>query len=95
MNYQRKEFRARHILCEELEDAEYVLEKLKKGEEFSELATQLSECDSASKGGELGRFYAGQMVAEFEKALDGLEIQEISGPVRSKFGYHIIQKLAL
>jgi len=91
-------YRARHILLEDQEDALEVLAMLKaKGDKhtFGELAQEYSECESASKGGNLGRFASGTMVAEFEKALYQLKEGEISTPVASKFGYHIIQRLPL
>jgi len=88
-----KRYKAKHILIEDLEDAEYVLEKLASGEKFEDLASELSECQSAEKGGDLGIFNSGVMVPEFERALSKMEIGEISKPVKSKFGYHIILKM--
>jgi len=73
-----------------------LLEKLKKGEDFAKLAEELSECDSSSKGGMLGTFSSGQMVAEFERAVHNLKDDEITEePVKSDHGYHIIQRLKL
>lgn len=70
-----------------------MLEKLDVGEKFEDLARELSECESASKGGDLGIFNSGSMVPEFERALSKMEVGEISKPVKSKFGYHIILKM--
>ena len=90
----RRKYRARHILVEDIEDAEYVLEKLGEGEDFAILAGELSECEtSAPKGGDVGIFRSGQMIAEFEKAVHNLKIGEVSKPVESELGYHIIQRL--
>ena len=86
-------YRARHILLEEFDDAEYVLEKLSAGESFEHLARELSECDTAKNGGDLGIFYTGDMLPEFERALYKMKVGEISRPVKTKYGYHIIEKL--
>ncbi len=91
----RRKYKARHILVEDLEDAEYVLNKLNDGEDFSSLATELSECDSAEKGGLLPSFRSGQMVAEFERAVHNLEIDQVSEPIKSEHGFHIIQRLKI
>ncbi|WP_052590574.1 peptidylprolyl isomerase [Halobacteriovorax marinus] len=88
-------YRARHILLEDVEDAQYVLEKLQQGEDFGELAKELSECNSSQKGGDLGLFVSGQVAPEVERAIYHLKIDEISEPVESEYGFHIIQRLAL
>lgn len=95
MNDSRRKYKARHILVEDLEDAQYVLEKINEGEDFSKLAEELSECDSASKGGLLPSFRSGQMVAEFERAVHHLKEGELSKPIKSEHGYHIIQRMPL
>ena len=86
-------YRARHILLEDIEDAEEVLVRLSEGDKFEDLARDVSECDSSEKGGDLGVFYTGDMVPEFERALYHMEVGEISKPVKTKYGYHIIEKL--
>ena len=88
-------YRARHILLEDLEDAEYIIEKLSAGEKFEDLARDMSECDSAIKGGDLGHFSSGQMNPEFEKALYHLKEGEISSAIETEFGFHIIERLKL
>lgn len=68
------------------------LQRLKKGEDFFQLAAETSDCPSKKNGGRLGAFRKGQMVAEFEKAALALEINEISKPIETKFGVHLILK---
>lgn len=85
---------ARHILVEKEEEAKDIYESLKKGEDFAELAKELSkDTGSGANGGDLGWFGRGAMVPEFEKVAFSLEVGEISEPVQSQFGYHIIQVL--
>ena len=74
------------------EKAELVLERLKKGEDFAELATAYSEDpSSAKKGGDLGYLQKGKMVKPFEEAAFSLKPGQLSGIVETKFGYHIIK----
>lgn len=82
---------ASHILVDDLETAELILDKLNAGEDFAELAIEYSkDPGSGQRGGELGFFPRGQMVPPFEETAFSLEIGEISEPVQSQFGYHII-----
>jgi peptidyl-prolyl cis-trans isomerase C len=85
--------RARHILVEYEYEAKDILKKLQEGKTFEQLAKDFSLCGSASNGGDLGDFFKGQMVPAFEKALLTLNTDEISGIVRTQFGYHIIKRL--
>lgn len=85
--------RCAHILVRNEIQAKEVLEKLGKGEKFANLARQYSIDGSAKKGGDLGLFSRGRMVREFENAAFGLQKGQVSGIVRTQFGYHIIKRL--
>jgi len=86
------EVRASHILVKTEDEAKKLLEKIKTGEKFSKLAREFSiDVESAKKGGDLGFFSRGQLIPEFEKAVFALKVGEVSGPVKTLFGYHIIK----
>ncbi len=85
--------RCAHILVEKFSTANAVLEKLKNGESFAKLAEQYSTDGSRKRGGDLGFFGRGAMVREFEEAAFGLEKGQVSGIVKTQFGYHIIKRL--
>ncbi len=82
-----------HILVKTEKEVNTVLERLKKGEKFSAIAKDVSLCPSKKRGGDLGTFGRGQMVKEFEKVAFVLDKGQISGIVKTKFGYHIIRRL--
>lgn len=88
---QVEQLKASHILVKELDLAEEIHEKLKKDEDFEELAKEHSIDGSAQFGGDLGFFPRGEMVKEFEEAAFALEMGQISEIVESEFGYHIIK----
>ncbi len=88
----QEEVRARHILVEEEEEANAVLERLEAGEEFADVASDVSQDPgSARNGGDLGFFTADRMVAPFAEAAFALEPGEVSDPVETQFGWHIIK----
>lgn len=84
--------KARHILVAQEFEAGDLLKKLEQGESFEGLAQKFSQCPSGRQGGDLGEFGRGQMVAPFEEAAFALEVDQISGPVKTAFGYHLIQR---
>lgn len=83
--------RASHILVETEEVAMDLYTKISAGENFEELAIDNSTCPSGVNGGDLNYFSKGQMVPEFEDATLALEIGQVSQPVKTQFGYHIIK----
>ncbi|MHC5546969.1 peptidylprolyl isomerase [Bacillus subtilis] len=84
--------RASHILVADKKTAEEVEKKLKKGEKFEDLAKEYSTDSSASKGGDLGWFAKDGMIADFSKVAFKLKTGEVSDPVKTQYGYHIIKK---
>jgi peptidyl-prolyl cis-trans isomerase C len=85
-----EEVRARHILVESEPDAQAALKRVKGGEDFTKVANEMSK-DPGSKGGELGWFTRDRMVPEFAEAAFKMQPGQISDPVKSQFGWHIIQ----
>lgn len=82
-----------HILVAKHSEALLVLERIKKGEKFGKLAKECStDTGSAKKDGNLGYFTKGMMVKPFESAAFKLGVGQISEPVKSEFGYHIIKR---
>ena len=75
------------------QEAKTLLDQLNKGASFSKLATEKSLCPSGKRGGDLGTFGRGQMVREFELAAFKLNKGEVSQPVKTKFGWHLIRRL--
>jgi peptidyl-prolyl cis-trans isomerase C len=85
------EYKASHILVKTEKDAKDIKAKLDKGGDFTALAKEFSQDSNKDKGGDLGYFSKGQMVLPFEEATEKLKIGEISAPVKTDFGYHIIK----
>lgn len=82
---------ARHILVEKEDYCNDLIDQLKDGSDFAVLASQHSKCPSGQRGGELGEFSPGQMVPEFDQVVFSGEIGVPLGPVKTEFGYHIIE----
>ena len=78
------------ILVDDLDKANEVYKEIENGLDFKEAAKKYSKDPSAASGGSLGTFPKGVMVKEFQDGLDSLKIGEISKPVKSQFGYHLI-----
>jgi peptidyl-prolyl cis-trans isomerase C len=88
----QNEVRARHILVKTKEEAEAIIKQLDGGAKFEDVAKEKSTDGSAAQGGDLGYFGPGQMVPEFEKAANELEVGKYTKePVQTQFGFHVIK----
>lgn len=83
--------RARHILVATEDEAWALKSRITEGESFEELAQKYSKCPSNEKGGDLGYFNRGQMAHEFEVVAFETPIGEVSDPVKTQFGWHLIK----
>ena len=83
---------AQHILVENKHEAEDILKKLEEGQTFAEMAQKFSKCPSGKTGGDLGEFSKGRMVPSFEEAAFALDVDQVSAPVQTQFGYHLIKR---
>lgn len=88
---QEPEFNASHILVETEEEAIAVQQELADGAEFATVAREKSTGPSGPNGGQLGWFGKGAMVPEFEAAVTELEVEAVSEPVKTQFGWHVIK----
>jgi peptidyl-prolyl cis-trans isomerase C len=86
-----EEVRARHILVESEDEAKQIVDELKKGGDFAEIAKKKSKDPGAQDGGDLGYFTKEQMVPEFSKVAFEIEPGKVSDPVKSQFGWHVIK----
>ena len=87
------EVRASHILVDDERTAEKIRKEIiDEGKSFEEAAKKHSNCPSSKKGGDLGFFGRGKMVPPFEKAVFDMEEGDISEPVKTQFGWHLIKK---
>jgi peptidyl-prolyl cis-trans isomerase C len=86
--------KASHILVQTLTEAEAIHNKIAAGGSFADLAKEHSSCPSRAQGGDLGFFQRGQMVKPFEDAAFNLEVGQLSLPVQTQFGFHLIQRTA-
>lgn len=87
--------RCSHVLVKKQSEALAVLERLEKGEKFARLARELSlDSGSAKRDGSLGYFGRGKMVKQFEEAAFALAVGQVSQPVKTEFGYHVIKRFA-
>ncbi len=82
---------ARHILVPTEEQCNDIKQRIADGEDFAEMASQYSQCPSGRQGGDLGVFSPGQMVKEFNDVCFNDEVGVVHGPVKTQFGYHLIE----
>ena len=85
--------RARHILVADADACSQLKQKIADGADFADLAKEHSTCPSGKKGGDLGEFGPGQMVREFDDVVFNAEIGTVQGPVKTQFGYHLLEVL--
>ena len=82
---------ARHILVDSEEQCETLKQQIEGGSDFAEVAKEHSTCPSGRKGGDLGEFGPGQMVEEFDEVVFSGELNTVHGPVKTQFGYHLLE----
>ena len=82
---------ARHILVPTEEACEDLKKQIAEGAEFAALASEHSDCPSGKRGGDLGEFQPGKMVKEFNDVVFSEEVGKVHGPVKTQFGYHLIE----
>ena len=83
--------KARHILVSSQEECDKLREQIENGTDFAEVAKEHSQCPSGQQGGDLGEFRPGQMVREFDQVVFSDEVGKVHGPVKTDFGYHLIE----
>lgn len=82
---------ARHILVPSQAEAENLKKEIEGGADFAEVAKKHSKCPSGRQGGALGEFGPGQMVKEFDTVVFSAEVGKVHGPVKTQFGFHLIE----
>ncbi|MCM2373693.1 peptidylprolyl isomerase [Rhodopirellula sp. ICT_H3.1] len=82
---------ARHILVETEEVCQDLKEQIEGGKDFGAVAAEFSACPSGKSGGALGSFSPGQMVKEFDDVVFTGDLNKVHGPVKTQFGYHLIE----
>lgn len=82
---------ARHILVDTEEECLQLKKQIEEGADFGEVAKLNSACPSRMRGGDLGTFAQGQMVPEFDQMVFSGELNKVLGPVKTQFGYHLIE----
>ncbi len=82
--------KARHILVKDEKTCLELKQQIEGGASFADLAKTHSLCPSGKKGGDLGEFFPGQMVREFDEVVFSQEVGKTHGPVKTQFGYHLI-----
>jgi len=82
---------ARHILVDSEEKCNELKDQINSGSNFADVAKEHSSCPSGKSGGDLGEFGPGMMVPEFDKVVFSAEIGSVEGPVKTQFGYHLLE----
>ena len=82
---------ARHILVEGEQECQQLKEQILAGLDFAQAAMEHSNCPSGLQGGGLGEFGPGQMVKEFDEVVFSADLNTVHGPVKTQFGYHLLE----
>ena len=82
---------ARHLLVATEDQCNEIKQQIADGASFADMAKEHSSCPSGRSGGDLGTFSKGQMVPEFDKVVFEEEINVVHGPVKTQFGYHLLE----
>ncbi len=82
---------ARHLLVATEDQCNDIKQQIADGADFAEMAKQHSSCPSGRNGGELGEFGRGQMVKEFDEVVFSAPVNTVQGPVKTQFGYHLLE----
>ena len=82
---------ARHILVPTEKECLSLKQQIEAGAKFETIAQKHSQCPSGREGGALGKFSKGQMVPEFDNVVFSAEVNKVHGPVKTQFGYHLIE----
>ncbi|QYJ87439.1 peptidylprolyl isomerase [Shewanella mesophila] len=82
---------ARHLLVSSEEQCEQLKQQIIEGADFGEVAKAHSSCPSSAQGGDLGSFGPGMMVREFDEVVFSAPLNEVQGPVKTQFGYHLLE----
>ena len=85
---------ARHLLVETETQCNELKQRIENGEKFEDIAKEFSQCPSGAQGGDLGTFFQGQMVPEFDAVVFNEELNVVHGPVQTQFGYHLLETTA-
>lgn len=82
---------ARHLLVDSEDKCNELKQQIADGADFADLAKQHSSCPSGQQGGELGSFGRGQMVKEFDEVVFSAPVNQVQGPVKTQFGFHLLE----
>ncbi len=82
---------ARHILVDDETKCQKLIDDIQGGADFAAVAKEHSSCPSSREGGSLGTFGKGQMVPEFDQACFEGDVDAVQGPIKTQFGYHVVQ----
>lgn len=82
---------ARHLLVSSEEECVQIKQQILEGADFGDMAKAHSSCPSGAQGGDLGSFGPGMMVREFDEVVFSAPLNEVQGPVKTQFGYHLLE----